>query len=151
MEPTLILDHLYLGGIDCYREDILRRLGINVVIRIINGDFIKIPNIIHYHIPLEDIDTNISQYFDFLCERISYHLRNGDRILVHCVMGVSRSATIILAYLMKEKNMSFSQALHYVQSRRNIIRPNDSFLRQLRNYDITLHGSTDIPDSCCIC
>lgn len=151
MDPSLILDHLYLGGIECYNEGVLKRLGINVVVRIINGDFIKIPNIIHYHIPLDDIDTNISQFFDFLCDRIDYHLQNGDRILVHCVMGISRSSTIILAYLMKKKGMSFSQAYQYVLSRRNIIRPNDSFFKQLRDYDIILHGSTDSPPSCLIC
>lgn len=55
-------------------------------------------------------------------------------MLVHCKMGVSRSAATVLAYAMKQYGWSLEQALKHVQERRPIVRPNPGFLRQLQTY-----------------
>jgi len=57
------------------------------------------------------------------------------KILVHCVAGVSRSVSVILYYLMKKYNLSYDDALKIVRHNRNIVGPNTSFERQLREYD----------------
>lgn len=57
-----------------------------------------------------------------------------DKLLVHCVMGRSRSATLFLAYLMIYKNMTVVDAIDHVKRRRRII-PNWGFLKQLRELD----------------
>lgn len=54
---------------------------------------------------------------------------------VHCGKGVSRSTTLILAYLMKAKNWSLSQALKHCQSCRPIVNPNAGFCAQLREWN----------------
>ena len=46
-------------------------------------------------------------------------------------MGISRSSTIVVAWLMKEKNMSFEDSLQLVRSHRSTIRPNSGFVQQL--------------------
>lgn len=57
-----------------------------------------------------------------------------DKLLVHCVMGRSRSATLFLAYLMINENMTVVDAIEHVKRRRRII-PNWGFLKQLRELD----------------
>ena len=52
-------------------------------------------------------------------------------MLVHCHAGVSRSATICLAYLIACHNVSLSDAFRYVKHRRNVISPNFNFMGQL--------------------
>ncbi|XP_069835371.1 dual specificity protein phosphatase 13A-like isoform X2 [Dendropsophus ebraccatus] len=56
------------------------------------------------------------------------------RLLVHCVVGISRSATLVLAYLMIHHQLSLVQAIHTVQKNR-WISPNAGFLRQLLRLD----------------
>nr|KAF6424798.1 dual specificity phosphatase 13 [Molossus molossus] len=56
------------------------------------------------------------------------------RVLVHCAMGVSRSATVVLAFLMIYENMTLVQAIQKVQAHRDIC-PNSGFLRQLQVLD----------------
>lgn len=60
-----------------------------------------------------------------------------DNVLVHCVMGRSRSATLVLAYLMMKHSLSVVDAIEHVRQRRCIL-PNHGFLKQLRALDITL-------------
>ncbi|XP_004393906.1 PREDICTED: protein phosphatase Slingshot homolog 3 [Odobenus rosmarus divergens] len=65
----------------------------------------------------------------------------GTRVLVHCKMGVSRSAATVVAYAMKQYGWSLEQALRHVQELRPIARPNPGFLRQLQTYQGILTAS----------
>ncbi|XP_036022229.1 protein phosphatase Slingshot homolog 3 isoform X1 [Onychomys torridus] len=65
----------------------------------------------------------------------------GTRVLVHCKMGVSRSAATVLAYAMKQYGWGLEQALVHVQELRPIVRPNPGFLRQLQTYQGILTAS----------
>ncbi|KAK2499495.1 hypothetical protein MC885_015238 [Smutsia gigantea] len=70
----------------------------------------------------------------------------GTRVLVHCKMGVSRSAATVVAYAMKQYGWSLEQALRHVQELRPVARPNPGFLRQLQTYQGILtarHGVGD--------
>lgn len=62
---------------------------------------------------------------------------SADKLLVHCVMGRSRSATLFLAYLMICENMTVVDAIEHVKNHRRII-PNWGFLKQLRELDMHL-------------
>ncbi|XP_063584435.1 protein phosphatase Slingshot homolog 3 isoform X4 [Pongo abelii] len=65
----------------------------------------------------------------------------GTHVLVHCKMGVSRSAATVLAYAMKQYECTLEQALRHVQELRPIARPNPGFLRQLQIYQGILTAS----------
>lgn len=60
------------------------------------------------------------------------------KVLVHCAMGLSRSATLVLAYLMIHENMKLEDAIEAISANRNIS-PNEGFLEQLRQLDKELH------------
>ncbi|KAF6108359.1 dual specificity phosphatase 13 [Phyllostomus discolor] len=64
------------------------------------------------------------------------------RVLVHCAMGVSRSATVVLAFLMIYENLTLVEAIQTVQAHRDIC-PNSGFLRQLQVLDNRLRRETE--------
>jgi dual specificity MAP kinase phosphatase len=64
-------------------------------------------------------------------------IKNG-KVLVHCQAGISRSPTIVIAYLMKIKNLTHDSAYHLVKSKRGIIEPNIFFVSQLFDFEKTL-------------
>ena len=60
--------------------------------------------------------------------------QSGGRVLVHCQAGISRSPSIVLAYLIDRKNMDFDDAYHLLTERRPIVAPNFNFLAQLNDF-----------------
>ena len=56
-------------------------------------------------------------------------------MLIHCKMGISRSATVTISYVMKEYAMTLEESLKMVRGRRGIVKPNKSFLKQLEVYE----------------
>lgn len=59
----------------------------------------------------------------------------GGKILVHCRAGISRSATICIAYLIKTKRIRMEEAYDYVKSKRCLISPNFNFMAQLLAFE----------------
>lgn len=96
-------------------------------------------SIVHKYIRLGDNCTEmIEDYFDEMTDFIE----NNACVLVHCYAGVSRSATAVLAYLMKSMNIRLDGALLFLKSRRHVACPNFSFLGQLKSYEERLISST---------
>lgn len=62
------------------------------------------------------------------------HRTSGSKCLVHCKMGISRSAATVIAYAMKEYGWDLMKAFDYVKERRAVTKPNPSFMRQLEEY-----------------
>jgi len=78
--------------------------------------------------------TNISIHFNDVADFIDLALDAGGKVLVNCEMGMSRSSTCVLAYLMLRHHMSADEALSMVRKHR-FVRPNRGFLRQLDELD----------------
>lgn len=79
-------------------------------------------------------DGILKKSFDFIEQA---RLSNG-HVLVHCNAGVSRSASIIIAYLMKYRQMDFLSAYNHVKVRRECIQPNAEFLKQLKEFSFKI-------------
>merc|ERR1711862_486800 len=100
-----------------------------------NQDFYKPFGIKYKGLKLVDVaQTNIALHFDDVAEFIDEALAEGGKILVNCEMGMSRSSTCVLAYLMLRQKMTAVEALTEVRRHREV-RPNDGFLRQLADLD----------------
>ncbi|GAB1298623.1 Dual specificity phosphatase 29 [Apodemus speciosus] len=92
---------------------------------------------IEYHgVEADDVPTfDLSIFFYSAAAFIDSALRDEhSKILVHCAMGRSRSATLVLAYLMIYKNMTLVDAIQQVAKNRCVL-PNRGFLKQLRELD----------------
>ena len=141
-----IIENLYLGDLSGAENiDKIKKLGIKKVLSLLNGYFPQYKesdNIIHKTLNVNDFDEeNIIKYFG---ECLNF-IKGEEKILVHCAAGASRSATVVIAYIMWNKKMSFKEALEFVQNKRNIVCPNPGFKDQLElfekeliksNYDI---------------
>uniref|UniRef100_A0A915Q594 Dual specificity protein phosphatase 14 n=1 Tax=Setaria digitata TaxID=48799 RepID=A0A915Q594_9BILA len=79
--------------------------------------------------------TNIYQYFDLISDQIEAVITSGGNVLVHCVAGVSRSASVCLAFLTKFRCKSLRQAYQFMAQKRPLVRPNIGFWRQLIIYE----------------
>ncbi|KAJ7778816.1 protein-tyrosine phosphatase-like protein [Mycena maculata] len=89
----------------------------------------------HLVVPVDD-----SEYDDLLihlsdtCCFIEDALARGGRVLVHCVMGVSRSTTVVAAYLMKTMSLTPAAAISFIKKHRPRVQPNYGFLKQLDTF-----------------
>ena len=82
-----------------------------------------------YDIPSEDI----VRYFYDAIKFIDSATRN---VFVHCIVGKSRSASNVIAYLMYKEKKIFDEVFNYVRQHRWIVYPNSGFIEQLKNLDI---------------
>ena len=76
----------------------------------------------------------------FLKECIDF-IENSDKIYVHCSCGISRSPTIVIAYLMWKTHSSFVQVYNFVQKRRPCIEPSIAFIKQLKKSEKILKNN----------
>ncbi|XP_046275898.1 dual specificity phosphatase 29 [Marmota monax] len=92
---------------------------------------------IEYHgVEADDVPTfDLSVFFYSAAAFVDSALQDDrNKILVHCAMGRSRSATLVLAYLMIHRNMTLVDAVQQVAKNRCVL-PNRGFLKQLRELD----------------
>lgn len=140
MDPaSRILDYLYLGSEwNASNLDELRQNGITHILNVtreIDNFFpasFKYKNVRVYDEEATDLLHHFDDTFRFLKTAKE---EKGGRALVHCKMGISRSATCTVSYLMKVYEMDLKDALNYTKSRRPVVNPNRSFLKQLEVYE----------------
>lgn len=76
--------------------------------------------------------SNVFLYLYFISDSVK---NSKGRVLVHCQAGISRSATICLAYLISRHRLRLDEAYEYVKKRRSVISPNFNFMGQLLNWE----------------
>jgi len=133
-----ILNNLFLGSYgDAKNQSLLMGQGITHIVTV--GAELKAayPRSFKYlYIPAYDTpDYKLIVYFDEIADFIHNAVtKENGKVLVHCQMGISRSTTSVLAYLIKYHGMSPAQAKSFVKQRRSIVYPNEGFIQQLEAY-----------------
>jgi protein-tyrosine phosphatase len=95
------------------------------------------PNIEWHRLVIDDYPLeNIINWFDIVFEIIEDAKAKdpSGAILMHCSAGVSRSATLMAAYLIKKYSMMPSEAIQFIRRKRPCIEPNNGFIAQLEEY-----------------
>ena len=72
---------------------------------------------------------------DCICQYNMQNSNNQNRVLVHCAMGRSRSATMVIMYLMRKYQIEWNLAFDIVKHRRDVVDPNEGFLSKLKEYE----------------
>ena len=67
------------------------------------------------------------KHFPSAIQFIKDGMQSGGIVFVHCFAGVSRSSSVVIAYMMAEHNLAFYEAMSFVRKRRHIIFPNIGF------------------------
>ncbi|XP_066574741.1 protein phosphatase Slingshot homolog 3 [Amia ocellicauda] len=143
-KPSKIFDYLYLGSEwNAANFEELQKNGVGYILNVtreIDNFFpesFKYLNIRVYDLESTDLLSHWNTTFNF----IHTARQHGGRVLVHCKMGVSRSASTVVAFVMKQRGWSLQRALAHVQQRRPVAQPNPGFLRQLHTYSGILQAS----------
>ncbi|OWK10659.1 DUSP2, partial [Cervus elaphus hippelaphus] len=136
--PVEILPYLYLGSCS-HSSDLqgLRACGITAVLNVSASCPNHFEGLLRYKsIPVEDNQmVEISAWFPEAIGFIDSVKNSGGRVLVHCQAGISRSATICLAYLIQSRRVRLDEAFDFVKQRRGVISPNFSFMGQLLQFE----------------
>ena len=133
--PTHIIDNIYLGSaFNAANFSQLSELGIEVIVNVTKEISIHFPNnYIYKQFGLYDNnEENIDKYLGDIYNFIKEHINK--KIFIHCKMGASRSASVVIFYLMKQHKMSLEDSIDYVKKKRMIINPNCRFVDTLKNY-----------------
>ncbi|XP_012266464.2 dual specificity protein phosphatase MPK-4-like isoform X2 [Athalia rosae] len=94
-----------------------------------------LPDIIFKYIQVTDLPReDLLTYFEDTYQFIKHAQEDGNKTLVHCYFGVSRSATVVIAFIMKKYSMEYSEAFDLVKSKRRFVGPNPGFVAQLKLY-----------------
>ena len=144
-EANEVVKNIYIGSISSvYDIKKLKEIGITHIISVIAGFIPPYPEDFEYLVinALDNLNTDFSKNFEVANEFINKGLdKNNEnneykqkKVLIHCQAGRSRSATILAAYIIKTFGMDVKRTLDLLTSKREIIKPNDSFLTQLQKY-----------------
>ncbi|PWZ03974.1 Protein-tyrosine-phosphatase MKP1 [Zea mays] len=150
-ECSKVADHVYLGGDAVAKNrDILRKNGITHVLNCVGfvcPEYFK-SDLVYRTLwlqdsPTEDITSILYDVFDYF-EDVR---EQGGRVLVHCCQGVSRSTSLVIAYLMWREGQSFDDAFQFVKAARGIANPNMGFACQLLQCQKRVHAIPLSPNS----
>ena len=144
-EINQITETIYLGNVEAaFDIKKLKELGIRKVLTVMSafGNHYSEHDFKHKTIEVDDdYDTNLIRYF----KECLLFMDGYDRVFVHCAAGMSRSPTVVIAYLMWKKKLPLNDAINFVKNKRPVISPNLNFMKQLeifedllkkKNYDL---------------
>lgn len=132
-EIDKITDKIYLGNEDGQRDlHKLKSLGVTHILNC--AAFVENfhpGKFIYENLDMDDsITENLSKYFPKAFEFID----KSEIVFIHCQAGISRSAAILIAYLMYDRKINFEDAFDLVKISRKKINPNSGFMKQLKSY-----------------
>ncbi len=137
--PSQITEHIFLGDEAGCNQTFFQEKNIKAVLQIMPNPPNIPDEISHLHIDIldkgnVDIIEIINRCYTFIDENIE----KGNNIYIHCAMGISRSASVVIGYIMRKNRMKYNDAYKYVQSKRPQIEPNFGFCCQLMMFEKSL-------------
>ncbi|XP_029922446.1 dual specificity protein phosphatase 14 [Myripristis murdjan] len=146
MSVCQVTGGLFLSGLDAARSrSLISSRNITLIINASGQDvsYPHGPGVEVVPVPVPDSPhAPLARYFEPVAERIDGN-RTGNT-LVHCTAGRSRSAALVIAYLMRCEGVSLRQAHEALLEKRPHIRPNAGFWRQLMEYERALFGRNTV-------
>lgn len=136
-----IVNGIYIGCAEVATSaEELAKIGISAIVNCTCTVENKFEDKITYlTVPIRDVASeNIIDYFDQTFDFIEDQLSKGKNVLVHCAAGISRSVSIVIAYLMRKNRLKMEDAFYLVKSKRDRADPNFGFVCSLREYEVRI-------------
>ncbi|WCJ36340.1 dual specificity protein phosphatase family protein [Euphorbia peplus] len=150
-KPSAVTSNLFIGGALAARSIYtLQHVGITHILCLCANEIgqsdSQYPELFQYknYSIYDNEDSDISSIFVEACDYIDHVEAANGKVLVHCFEGKSRSATLVLAYLMLRKNMTLLEAWNTLRRVHRRAQPNDGFARILLALDRRLHGKASM-------
>ncbi|ORY76310.1 protein-tyrosine phosphatase-like protein [Protomyces lactucae-debilis] len=129
-----VTDNLFIS--DIYAAQSAKKLDeydITHIISLLSYSSILVPpHVKHLKLDVLDYDDeNILQEFESSRQWIDEAIKGGGRVLIHCQAGISRSSTILCAYIMASQNIPRDEAFEMIKRVRSHVKPNPGFWEQL--------------------
>lgn len=133
LQVASVIAGLYMGSQDVAQDkDLLRKHKITHIISV-GVQVCRCSEVKHTFIEALDLpEFDMRPVFQQSAELIDDIRGSGGSVFVHCNAGVSRSAAIVIAYIMKKEKFPYMQAFELLKQVRPCVRPNDGFIRQLK-------------------
>jgi hypothetical protein len=135
--PTYIKDKIYLGSaFNAATKSTLESLNIKYIINVTDKIENYFPNCYEYdtYIIKDNDQQHITLYLEASYKKIKeFQSKNNGNILIHCVMGASRSASIVCYYLMREYNFTPKEIYRAMKLKRECVNPSVTFYNDLNN------------------
>jgi len=135
--PVQILPNLFIGNLRAAKnKDYLKKLGIThiLVASAVEPEFPKQFNYKCINVDDSD-DADLLQHLTGCFEYIDNAVKSGGIVLIHCLVGISRSPSIAIAYLMFRDHLSYEEAAEIVKEKHPLMEPNTGFVRQLKDLE----------------
>ena len=131
-----ITKHIYIGNLSAaYHQGFIKDNYIEYMITAIWDIPTINESLTSLNVNIIDVPNNdIKKHFMITNTFIETAISANKNILIHCVCGVSRSVTIVVAYLIKKLGITPKDAIDFIKSRRSVANPNKGFLLQLEEY-----------------
>ncbi|XP_064603182.1 dual specificity protein phosphatase 2-like [Liolophura sinensis] len=136
--PAEVMSYLYLGDSrHAAQKSVLKNLGVTAIVNVSKTLVNHFPeDFVYKTIPVDDkTDTELAPWFNETISFIDEQRERGGKVLVHCQAGVSRSATICMAYIMYKRKCPMDEAFDRIHKQRGVVSPNLSFMRQLQTFE----------------
>jgi len=134
-----ILPYLFIGNQrDAASRERLTELGVTHILNVTAHLPLHFENdgITYLRLPASDSGSqNLKQYFSEAISFIENAKASKGKVLVHCQAGVSRSPTIVAAYLIARSSKTLCETFSFLKDRRPIVAPNINFMGQLLEFE----------------
>eukprot|EP00047_Mylnosiga_fluctuans_P023542 m.139961 g.139961 ORF g.139961 m.139961 type:complete len:365 (-) comp9622_c0_seq6:90-1184(-) len=134
-----VVPRVFVSGLAAATYAALRRNGITRILSVGPKAEVELPdNFTHHkHVPLEDVPG--ADLLGILPECIAFIAAACEhktaRVLVHCAAGVSRSAAVVMAYIMASQRLPCAPAFRLLKTRHRSSHPNEGFVAQLKMFE----------------
>jgi len=133
---------LYLGSYAAFLDpNLLAQHSVSALVQVVDPSFMgesggpgRKMDVYKLNI-LDSTSADLKPHLEAAVKWIDEKLRTGNNVLVHCQQGISRSAAVVIAYLIYTHNMSYEAAFDLVRQKRACIKPNSGFIRALQEWE----------------
>ena len=137
-----VIPGLFIGHVGCATDvSVLTKRKTTKIVDVSGRECTPPPGMTVLRIPIPDVPWfDIRQIFSQTNAFIHKSLVAGENVLVHCAWGISRSASVVLAYLMAFKQMSLDTSYALLVSKALLVKPNPEHTNFLKLYETELYN-----------